>query len=526
MKTSKRLLIAVASAGLSVASALLAEMTTPRMSGADFDKKLIRDTKEIRGATPNSDSYAEVVQRILPSVVSIQTFANHPKRGFSDNIDPDELNNLPPMFRDFFEDWLGRRLPETPRERKRPIPKKPIMTGIGSGVILTADGYIITNYHVVDEVDELKVEIAGKSVKYIAKVIGIDPQTDVALIKIDIDGLTPSTIGDSAKIRVGDVVLAIGSPMGLAQSVTHGIISGLGRNELGIIGNTKTGKPGYENFIQTDAAINPGNSGGPLMDVQGRVIGLNTAIETRSGMFAGIGLAIPINMAISAARDLLEGGKVQRGFLGIEMDQLDASMAEYLGLDRDGGVIVNLVVDDSPAEKSGFHEGDAIITINGQRVTSPAQLRLIVSANHPGTEVKFEVVRYNDKTKRPEHLELTAVLKSIPDKLASKQEPTPSSEITPKLEKTFMKGVTIETLNDELRQDYKITEQIDGVIITSVEPESNASKVLEVGDVITQINNKSVKTVDEAIANKIETGDAIRLKIIRNGRTKLVIVKS
>jgi len=405
------------------------------------------------------------------------------------------------------------------------MPNKPVQTGLGSGVIFTADGYILTNNHVVDNADELKVEIAGTGKEYIAKVVGTDPQTDVALIKVDAEGLTPATIGDSSQVRVGDVVLAIGSPMGLEQSVTHGIISGLGRSELGIIGKTNPGQAGYENFIQTDAAINPGNSGGPLMDERGRVVGLNAAIETRSGMFAGIGLAIPINMALSVARDLLEGGKVQRGFLGIEMDSLDASMAEYLGLEHGSGVLVNSVMPDSPAAKAGFHEGDAIVAINDQKVTGPAQLRLIVSSNHPGTDVKFRVVRYNDQLKHPEQMDLRATLRPLPEKPGLKPEKESSEEVAPKSGEHFIKGVTIENLTEEVRHEYNISNEVDGVIVTAVEKNSAASGVLEEGDLIVQINRRAVKNVAEATAGKSGPGEAMHLKILRNGRTKFVIVK-
>jgi len=530
MKTSL-LRIVVAGLGLLASSALWAEMSRPPMSAADFDKKLARDTTETHLPSPPNGSYADVVERILPSVVSIQTFAKNSKRGSSLEMNTDDIDNLPPMFRDFFEDWLGRRGSDSSHDRRRPVPKKrlpqkPVQTGLGSGVIITADGYILTNNHVVDKADELKVAIAGRDKTFTAKVIGTDPQTDVALIKIEAEGLTRATLGDSSRLRVGDMVLAIGSPMGLEQSVTHGIISGLGRTELGIIGNFQMGQQGYENFIQTDAAINPGNSGGPLLDVQGRVVGLDAAIETRSGMFAGIGLAIPINMALSTARDLLEGGKVQRGFLGIEMDRLDASMAAYLELEHEGGVIVNAIVQDSPAAKAGFQEGDAIISINGRKVTSPAQLRLTVSANHPGTAVKFGVVRYNDKLKRPERIELTATLKPLPDKLGSRVEKKEPKEDASKPGDSFINGVTIADLNDDLRQSYSIAADVEGVLVTALDKDCAAAAVLEDGDVIIQVNHKPVTNVAEAASQKKEAGAVVPLKILRNGRTKLVIVKN
>jgi serine protease Do len=527
MKTIGYQKMLVIYSGLMAASVILAEMTLPRMSGAEFDKKLSRDTSDVRVPGQMASSYADVVQRILPSVVSIGTYSKSSRRSFQFEMSPDDLKHLPPMFRDFFGDWLDRRGPELPREpeRRRTLPDKPVQTGLGSGVIITTDGYILTNNHVVHEADELKVEVAGRKGEFIGKVIGTDPQTDVALIKINADGLTPATIGDSSRLRVGDIVLAIGSPMGLEQSVTQGIVSGLGRSNLGIIGDPQQGQAGYENFIQTDAAINPGNSGGPLLDAQGRVVGLNTAIETRSGMFAGIGLAIPVNMAISVARDLLDDGKVQRGFLGIEMDLIDASMAEYLGLDHEAGVIVNAVVADSPAASAGFQEGDAIISINGQSVSSPAQLRLVVSAHHPGTEVKFGVVRYNDQLKRPERIELTAKLRQIPDKLGGKVEEKPSDVGKTKSGSTFLKGVTIDNLTDELRQNYKVADTVEGVLVTSVDKKSASALVLEDGDVIIQVNRKAVKNVTEAVAASSGEGESMVLKVIRDGRTKLLIAK-
>ncbi len=527
MKTIGYQKMLVIYSGLMAASVILAEMTLPRMSGAEFDKKLSRDTSDVRVPGQMASSYADVVQRILPSVVSIGTYSKSSRRSFQFEMSPDDLKHLPPMFRDFFGDWLDRRGPELPREpeRRRTLPDKPVQTGLGSGVIITTDGYILTNNHVVHEADELKVEVAGRKGEFIGKVIGTDPQTDVALIKINADGLTPATIGDSSRLRVGDIVLAIGSPMGLEQSVTQGIVSGLGRSNLGIIGDPQQGQAGYENFIQTDAAINPGNSGGPLLDAQGRVVGLNTAIETRSGMFAGIGLAIPVNMAISVARDLLDDGKVQRGFLGIEMDLIDASMAEYLGLEHEAGVIVNAVVADSPAASAGFQEGDAIISINGQSVSSPAQLRLVVSAHHPGTEVKFGVVRYNDQLKRPERIELTAKLRQIPDKLGGKVEEKPSDVGKTKSGSTFLKGVTIDNLTDELRQNYKVADTVEGVLVTSVDKKSASALVLEDGDVIIQVNRKAVKNVTEAVAASSGEGESMVLKVIRDGRTKLLIAK-
>jgi serine protease Do len=523
---SKHLLIVACTALLAASAVLIAEMARPKVSGAEFEKKLTRDSTPVDNGTRKASGYSEVVRRILPSVVSISTYSKNPKRGFSFEFSPEDSDHLPPLFRDFFGDWLERRGNESPRGRQRILPKKPVQTGLGSGVILTSDGYILTNNHVVDAAEELKVEIAGKGRDYTAKVIGTDPQTDVALIKIEATGLTPATIGDSSKLRVGDIVLAVGSPMGLEQSVTHGIVSGLGRSEIGIIGNAQLGQPGYENFIQTDAAINPGNSGGPLLDELGRVVGLNTAIETRSGMFSGIGLAIPINMSISVVHDLLDTGKVQRGFLGIEMDRLDPSMADYMGLEHEGGIIVNSIVENSPASKAGFQEGDVIVSVNDQKVSNPAHLRLVVSSHRPDTEVKFGVVRYNEKTKHADRIELVARLRPLPDKLGSKMEKKPSGDSSGKPDGSFLKGVSIRNLNDELRKEYNIADDVEGVVVADLDKDSAAAGVLEEGDVIIQVNHKPVKNVTEAMSSKADAGSPVQLKILRNGRTKFVIVKS
>lgn len=513
--------------GLMIAAIVYGDMNRLQVKGSEFDKKLSRDTTEIADAAHSTSSYSEVVQRILPSVVSVEIYSKKGTNAFGLDVRPDDLDSLPPQFRDFFEEWYNRRGSGPKDQHRHPMPEKPLRSGLGSGVIITADGYILTNNHVVNEADEIKVEIPGKGKKITAKVIGTDPQTDVALIKVEAEGLPIATLGDSTKLRVGDVVLAVGSPMGLQQSVTHGIVSGLGRSELGILGNARSAQASYENFIQTDAAINPGNSGGPLLDTQGRVMGLNAAIETRSGMFAGIGLAIPINMVVSVARDLLDGGKVQRGFLGIEMDQIDTSMADYLGLEHGAGVIVNAVVPGSPAAKAGFQEGDAIIRIDDQKVTSPSQLRLIVSAHHPGEDAKFEVVRYDNKSNRPEHHELVATLKPLPDKLGEKTEKkTQDAARVLRSGESFINGVVIETLDEKLRRDYNVTDSLEGVVVTSVDKDTAAATVLEEGDVIIQVNHKPVKNTVEAIANKGDAGAILPLKINRNGRTKYIVVKN
>lgn len=545
-KQIRKILIFAGMGILAMPTLVLAEENKPvseaknKPTVAEFEAKITRNNEQILNAAQVVVSYADVVQRILPSVVSIGTFSTKPMaQGGMPGMNEDELEQLPPMFREFFKDWMERRgggLPEdqapgkggkSPHGHQRPSqPQKPQQTGLGSGVILTEDGYIMTNNHVVENADELKVVIGGRGKEYIAKVVGADPSTDVALIKIEATGLPHATLGDSAKLRVGDIVLAVGSPMGLHQSVTQGIVSAKGRSGMGIIAS-KGQTAGYEDFIQTDAAINPGNSGGPLVDASGRVIGINTAIETRSGMFSGIGLAIPINMALNVATDLLDDGKVDRGFLGIQMDPVEPSMADFLGLKDETGVTVTRVVEGSPASKAGFEEGDVVVSANGDKVEEPSKLRLMISSKHPGESVKFSVVRFNEKSKKPESMELVATLEKLQaDKLNASMQMPGKNNSTPKAS-AFIEGVDVQNLTDDLRKEFSIAEDVEGVVVTSVNQKSPAARVgLQEGDVIQQVNRQAVKSVVEARANIGEAGNAVQLKVLRSGQMKFLIIKS
>jgi serine protease Do len=525
MKPITQAMFAAALIGFLVQLIASAELDGVRIAAPEFDKKLKIDTSKAGAAARDSVSYADVVQGVLPSVVSISRYSSNPDRGLNWEVVPDDFEHLPPSLRDFFGDWLGRREPSDPGERRRSVPKKPVQTGLGSGVIITADGFILTNSHVVDESEELKVVLSGRSKSFKAKVIGSDPQTDVALIKIEEQGLIPATIGDSSQLRVGDVVLAVGSPMGLEQSVTQGIVSGLGRSGMGIIGDAESGQPGYENFVQTDAAINPGNSGGPLLDAQGRVVGLNTAIETRSGMFAGIGLAIPINMAIAVARDLLDDGVIQRGFLGVEIGPVEPSLAEYLELSEGEGAVVSLVMDNSPAKKAGFQEGDVIVSIDGQKISGPAQLRLLVSGYAPGSSVVFGVVRHDPKSKHPAHLELKAKLNPLPEKRRSSGAEKSSGAERSDAEVELVKGVWIEDLAEESRARYRIGDEVEGAVIARVEEGADSADVVEEGDVVVAVDGEPVTSAAEAIEKRGKGGHPIQLKVVRNGRVAFVVVR-
>ena len=307
-------------------------------------------------------SYADAAKKALPSVVHIYTSKEvktqrHP---FADD----------PVFRYFFGDRFGG-------------PQR--QSGLGSGVIVSADGYILTNNHVVENMDEIEVA-TNDGRRLSARIVGLDPETDLAVLQVKADGRLPAvTFAPTESLRVGDVVLAIGNPFGVGQTVTHGIVSALGRSQLGI--NT------FENFIQTDAAINPGNSGGALVDVQGHLMGINTAIYSRSGGSMGIGFAIPTSTARSVMEAIVKEGKVTRGWIGVEPQDLTPELAESFGVGRRSGVIITGVLQNGPAAQAGIRPGDVITAVKGQEVKNVPQLLAAVAALPPGEKARLDVLR-------------------------------------------------------------------------------------------------------------------------------------
>ena len=508
---------------------------TAKIDPAAFKSRIQRDDTGLPNGGQLQMSYAPVVQKILPSVVTIFTTGG--------KTETPEIEDLPPQLRPFFYRFFGNpdgnddsdEPSPAPNPRRRgggsnpgrqapQRPERPAPKGVGSGFILTADGYIMTNNHVVADSEKLDVslEINGTTRSYPAKVIGTDPLSDVALIKIEATNLPHATIGNSSKLMVGDIVLAAGAPMELNRSVTQGIVSALGRSGMGIVGRGKVA--GYEDFIQTDASINPGNSGGPLVDALGRVVGINTAILSKSGMNAGIGFAIPINMALHIIEDLIDGGVVQRGFLGISIKDLDNEQATALGLKETGGALVQMVGGDSPAQKAGVEVGDVVTAISGQRIENSSKLRLIVSNYRPGTEISLEVLRDG----KP--LTLKASLGSLPtdglaENLPGKGTPKngPASNNTAEI----VAGVTVQNLTPAVRQRYDVPANITGVIVTHVEAESRAAAMgVEEGDVITDVNRKPVRAVGEAREMAKSNETTVLLKVYRKGDTMLFMVNT
>ncbi|WP_175721430.1 Do family serine endopeptidase [Burkholderia anthina] len=316
------------------------------------------------GGAPATTSYAEAAQKAMPAVVNV--FSS------KDGSLPPDPRAKDPLFRYFFGDRNARKQQDEPA------------ANLGSGVIVSPEGYILTNQHVVDGADQIEVALAdGRTAT--AKVIGSDPETDLAVLKINVTNLPTITLGRSDQARVGDVVLAIGNPFGVGQTVTMGIISALGRNHLGI--NT------FENFIQTDAPINPGNSGGALVDVNGNLLGINTAIYSRSGGSLGIGFAIPVSTARTVLESIITNGSVTRGWIGVEPQDVTPEIAESFGLSQKSGAIVAGVLQGGPADKAGIKPGDILVSVNGEDITDTTKLLNTVAQIKPGTPTKVHVVR-------------------------------------------------------------------------------------------------------------------------------------
>jgi len=438
-------------------------------------------------------SYAGVLGQATPSVVAVYT---------SRIVSARESLTLPEFYRQFSRP-IPRAMPEEGlnRERKERL-------GVGSGVIISADGYIVTNYHVVQgmrgrEVDEILVRL-NDGTEYVATLIGSDSKTDVAILKIEVNASLPAvTLADSDLLRVGDIVFAIGNPRDLGLTATQGIVSALERNRGGQI----LGAGSYENFIQTDAAINLGNSGGALVDAWGRLVGINTAIVSSSGGSIGLGFAIPVNMVLNVASNLIKTGEVPRGMLGLFPDDLNREMADAFGLESTRGALVNQVQEDSPASRGGIRHGDIILKIDEREIDSAAELRLVVSQVLPGTKVAVTLIRQG-KT-----MVLPITLGSLTGKVGAIN--TDSSAL---------KGVILRPLNDDLRDAYSIPKDLDGVLLIDVEDDSPFVDKLEPLTVIIEINGNAVNSID-GIEENLVMNRQNRFYIWADGKKRFVILK-
>ncbi|MGE0130817.1 MAG: DegQ family serine endoprotease [Blastocatellales bacterium] len=417
------------------------------------------------GAPPSNGaaviSYADVVGRVAPAVVTI-----HSERVVRAPRQYPFLDD--PFFRDFFGDRFGG-----------PGPREQIQRGLGSGVIITKDGYILTNFHVIDGAEEIKAELTNNRA-YDAKVVGADQRSDLAVLKIDANDLPMLTLGDSDRVRVGDVALAVGNPLGIGQTVTAGIISAKGRS-------TGLSDGSFESFLQTDAPINQGNSGGALVNTASELVGINSQIVSPTGGNIGIGFAIPANMARNVAEQLIKSGKVRRGHLGVTIQPITSDMAENLGLKDVRGVIVSGVEPGSPAERAGLKQGDVITVINGKQIDDGNSLRNLVASSAPGTEVTMTILRDGREQ------QLRATLGELPSRTTGKTTPDGGGSSG---EDRF--GFTVTPMTPELAARLGLRRNAQGVVVTNVDSGGAAgAEGLRPGDVVEQVNRQPVRSSED-----------------------------
>lgn len=437
-----------------------------------------------------SNVFERIAREIKPSVVSVVSS----KRVQSTPWDAG------PSQKDLFEDFFGHRFFDRFTQPDPPA-QDYVQQGLGTGFIVSTDGHILTNYHVVRDADEISVKLmAGRSYK--ARVVGEDPKTDLAVLKIPAsDDLVPATLGSSSDLRAGHWVAAIGNPFGLTATITAGIVSAVGRNQVGIAD--------YEDLIQTDAAINPGNSGGPLMNLRGEVVGVNTALLTKTGGYMGIGLAIPIDMAKSIKDSLISHGRVIRGWLGINIQDLTEGLATSFGFEGTEGVIVADVVEGGPAEEAGLQRGDIITRIMEKPVGQVSALRLLVARLAPGSKVSLEVFR------SAKHKTLEVTIGELPEDHQAADKPPLTSDM----------GLVVQTLTPSIAKSLGHEDQLQGVVVTKVVPLGAAARAgLRVRDVILAVDEEPVRNkvdFDRALSNrKLEAGARLD---IRRGRARLFV---
>lgn len=434
-------------------------------------------------ATPG---FSQVAKAVTPAVVNITASRGARGRDLREPRDP-------------MEDFFG--VPRRPHG-----PMEPRGGGMGSGVIVSPDGYIITNNHVVEGANELTVTLPDKR-EFKGKIIGTDPKTDLAVVKVNAADLPYATWGDSSKLQVGEYVLAVGNPFGLNSTVTLGIVSALGRGRMGITQ--------YEDFIQTDAAINPGNSGGALVNTAGELVGINTAILSQTGGYQGVGFAVPAGMAKPVFESLVKTGKVVRGYLGVAIQDLTPDLAKSFGLAKPKGVVVSDVTEDSPAERAGLKQGDVIVAYQGAPVEDASALQREVTRTPVGTKATLKIIRDG----REMELTVTVGEQSERARVASAD---PSME-------NALAGLEVQSLNQQMARELGISGKASGVVVLGVEPGSLAERSgLAQGDVIREINRQPVKSVKdyEKIAGGLKKDQDALLLINRRGAALFITVKS
>jgi serine protease Do len=441
-------------------------------------------------ATPLSQSdrpvtsFAPVIRKVSPSVVNIYT--NKISRSAQGN-GSFQNPNMP---------FFGM-----PPER---IPRQRLERSLGSGVIVSRDGYILTNHHVIEGADQILVALQDNQTPFEARLIGTDPQTDIAVVKIEIQDAPAITLADSDLVEVGDIALAIGNPFGIGQTVTMGIVSAKGRRGMGIVD--------YEDFIQTDASINPGNSGGALVDAKGRLIGINQSILSRTGGNQGVGFSVPINLAKQVMASLVANGRVERGHLGVVVQPVTAELAEAFGLKDKNGALVGEVAAGSPADETGLKPGDVIVEINGKKVEDSADLRLMVAQIAPGSEAEVLVVRNG----QPRSFKIRIGSLSNP----KNSRPTESGD-------SPLAGLDLRDLDPNLRLRLGIPANLPGAVVSGIEADSTAARAgLQPGDVIFEVNQRPIQgTGDFFEAARSAAADPLLIRVWRRGVVRYVVLE-
>ncbi|OEC33508.1 serine protease Do [Pseudomonas cuatrocienegasensis] len=450
-------------------------------------------------ASAELPDFTDLVEQASPAVVNISTRQHLPERAVAGSGQPNmpDLEGLPPMFREFFE----RSIPQAPRA---PGGRQREAQSLGSGFIISADGYVLTNNHVVADADEIIVRLSDRS-ELEAKLIGADPRSDVALLKVEGENLPTVKLGKSEDLKVGEWVLAIGSPFGFDHSVTAGIVSAKGRS---------LPNESYVPFIQTDVAINPGNSGGPLFNLAGEVVGINSQIFTRSGGFMGLSFAIPMSVAMDVADQLKATGKVSRGWLGVVIQEVNKDLAESFGLDRPAGALVAQVLDDGPAAKGGLQVGDVILSLNGQPIVMSADLPHLVGTLKAGSKAELDVVREGARRK------LSLTIGALPedgDEVASAGS-SGAERSSNRL------GVKVAELTAEQKKNLDLR---GGVVISEVQGGPAALIGLRPGDVVTHLNNQAIdsaKTFTQ-VAESLPKNRSVSMRVLRQGRASFITFK-
>lgn len=442
--------------------------------------------------------FTDLVEEASPAVVNISTRQKMPERAVAGQPGLPDLEGLPPMFREFFE----RSIPQMPRN---PGGRQREAQSLGSGFIISPDGYIMTNNHVVADADEIIVRLSDRS-ELEAKLIGADPRSDVALLKVEGKDLPVVRLGKADDLKVGEWVLAIGSPFGFDHSVTAGIVSAKGRN---------LPSDSYVPFIQTDVAINPGNSGGPLFNLRGEVVGINSQIFTRSGGFMGLSFAIPMEVAMQVADQLKADGKVTRGWLGVVIQEVNKDLAESFGLDKPAGALVAQVLEDGPADKGGLQVGDVILSLNGKSIIMSADLPHLVGGLKPGDKAELDIVRDGSRKK------LNVTVGTLPEEgqeLASSGSAQGGERSNNRL------GVTVVELTAEQKKGLDLK---GGVVVREVLNGPAAMIGLRPGDVITHLNNQAIDSTSTfaKVAQELPKNRSVSMRVLRQGRASFITFK-